>query len=117
MSSVKELHRVTCKLRELITNATSKNEREKVISDISSLIEQRGPLLEGLPSSFEGEDRELMEQIILWDKETKPKLEEIFSEIKGDIRNLQRSKQSNKKYTNPYNQVSVSDGMFLDKKK
>lgn len=117
MSSVKELHKVTGQLRDLITSATSKNEREKVISDISSLIEQRGPLLQDLPSTFEGEDRVLMEQIILWDKEMKPRLEEIFSEIKEDIRNLQRSKQSNKKYTNPYNQVSVSDGMFLDKKK
>lgn len=117
MELLTQIHNVTSQLEEVVNQEITKQNREEAIDKINQLLDQREELLNHLSPPYSEEEKQFLQKILKMDESIIPLLEEIFILLKDDIRNLQRSKQSNQKYKNPYNQVSVSDGMFLDKKK
>ncbi|WP_078431742.1 hypothetical protein [Metabacillus halosaccharovorans] len=117
MSSVIEIHRITEKLLNLVEKPVDPDHREDVIKQITSLLEERQQFIDRSEKPKNEKEKQLGEQISKWNKTIIEKLIELKSQVQQDMVNLKKTKVSTKQYSNPYQDVSVSDGMFYDKRK
>lgn len=118
VSSVIEIHRITEKLLNIVEKPVDPDQREDVIKQITSLLEERQQFIDRRSEKSKNEkEKQLGEQIVKWNKTIIEKLNELKSQVQQDMVNLKKTKVSTKQYSNPYQDVSVSDGMFYDKRK
>jgi len=117
VSSVIEIHRITEKLLNLVEKPVDQDHREDVIKQITSLLEERQQFIDRSEKPKNEKEKQLGEQISKWNKTIIEKLNELKSQVQQDMVNLKKTKVSTKQYSNPYQDVSVSDGMFYDKRK
>lgn len=113
MASWQQFLTITKELDELVH---SKEKRSDVVSHLERLLDQRETMMRELEQPTE-EEKPLLEEIKKRDLKINQKLEFLFNDLKRDMRNNKKQKASKKQYTNPYQNVSSYDGMFLDSKK
>ena len=65
---------------------------------------------------FSPQEKEVGKQLIKLDQQVKRLMGEQKIDIMQDLKNARMKKQSNQKYTNPYESMGV-DGIFFDKQK
>ena len=82
----------------------------------NSLLDQREGLLKSIHPPFSKEEQELGKQLVGLNQQVDQLLQKQKQEIQQDIKQLHIQKQSNQKYTNPYESLSI-DGVFYDKRK
>ncbi|MBD8071406.1 flagellar protein FliT [Bacillus sp. PS06] len=115
--SVQALYKVTKQLVELLEKSVPKQERDDHIVQIEKHLEARELIMEQLKPPYTDEEMRLGRAMIEAQKLINEKLKTMKSQIQLDINQLNKTKESNNKYTNPYQSVSNGDGMFFDRKK
>lgn len=90
--------------------------RELVIKEVEKLLAHRDSLQSSIQPPFTKEEHEYGKELIILEKEFQLKMALFSKDIRLDITEHQRKKDSSNAYTDPYSQV-FRDGTFYDKKK
>jgi flagellar protein FliT len=117
MNRLRAFSQTTKKLHELLHQQNDLENREETIARINIMIEKRAHLLLQIQPPFSEEEKELGEELIPINQEIQTKMNELFDQVKNDVKTIKRQKTTNSKYMNPYKNLSNYDGMFLDHKK
>ncbi|MYL54013.1 hypothetical protein GLW08_11760 [Pontibacillus yanchengensis] len=117
MSQVQELHELTSALYKLVHETPSSEERTEHIEKLNDLFDKREAYMENLERPTSDEEKALGKEILEMDRVIQDKVNHQMKDLKREMARLKKTKTSNQKYTNPYQQLSNYDGMFLDKKK
>ncbi|QDP41269.1 flagellar protein FliT [Radiobacillus deserti] len=115
MSSVKVLFDVTKQMCNKLEGSSTKD-KELLIDEINTFIDQRDKLIVSIKAPYSDEEKALGKQINEMDKKIQIKFESLLNELKNSMKNVQNQKSGNKKYLNPYGNISSSDGVFFDKR-
>jgi len=116
MGRLDPVYDVTNKIAEILNqNITAKN-RESVIEEVTKLIEKRGRMMEELTPPFQEQEKLMGKKIVELNQEIERKMETLFESLKHDIRKVNKQKESNRSYINPYGNIKSTDGMYLDSK-
>ncbi|WP_100401695.1 hypothetical protein [Bacillus sp. FJAT-42315] len=116
MSEVVQCHLLTKQLLDLLEGAYSADERDRVLADVDLLLQKRGVLLPRIAPPFNDEEIQLGHEIKQWNKKIDAHLQKLMMVIKQDIQGVNIKKASMSKYTDPYGKLSMTDGVFYDKK-
>lgn len=117
MNRVEKVYDVTVQLKEILDQEVTSNIRESVIQQINELLEHRGSYLEELTPPYSDEEKNLGNKLIPINQSIEKQLQELFQQLKVEMKQFNKQKKSNQTYRNPYKDVQTMDGMFLDKKK
>ncbi len=119
MDTLQELLQVSAQLYKLLTKLPSEKERDEYIKKVDDYLDKRGAIIEKLQQlevnplpghPFENQLQEL-------DQGIREQLKKLKSEIAQDIKNLQKSKKTERRYVDPYASVRVMDGTYFDGRK
>ncbi len=99
-----------------ILNERNLFERDEVIKLVEKLLVERDSLKSSIQPPFNNEEHEYGKELIILEKEFQLKMALFSKDIRLDITEHQRKKDSSNAYTDPYSQV-FRDGTFYDKKK
>ncbi|MEH7384258.1 hypothetical protein V7147_02415 [Bacillus sp. JJ1521] len=113
--AINQLYILTEKLLLHLEQQPDQEKREEYIEKIMELLEKRDLALTKIVQPSNLEDKRIGEKIVEMDKVIKQKLTVLFTEIKQDILTLNKSKEPQKKYRNPYESYNL-DGSFFDKR-
>src|SRR4051812_15725252 len=114
MKAIQALQEATYQLIEFLKQ--EKLDRDVRIEKIQSLLDQREELLGTIQPPFTQEQKELGRKLVELDQQVQQLLQKQKQEIQKDLKQLHMKKESNQKYTNPYESMPV-DGLFYDKQK
>jgi flagellar protein FliT len=114
MAEIQAFQNVTMELIGILQ--LEKPDRDEKINKIQSLLNQREELLKMIQPPFTPQEKELGKQLIELDQQMKQLMGKQKSNIMQDMKSARMKKQSNQKYTNPYESMGV-DGIFFDKQK
>ncbi len=117
MSQVQKLHEVTSQLYELVQEEPAAEEREEIIGKVNDLLDKREVLLQDIQGPYSDEEKKFGKEIVHMDLFVQERTNALMKQVKMDIARTKKQKSSNQKYTNPYQNVSNYDGMFMDQKK
>lgn len=117
MNSVQEVYRITEQIIKLVEKPVQQENRDSVIEMITSLLEEREKSLKHMEKPRTETEKKRAEQILLWNAIILEKFNRLKFEVQQDLIQLKKTKATNKQYVNPYQDVSLSDGMFYDKRK
>lgn len=117
MNRLDTLYDVTIKLRELLDQPVKETNREEIIAGVQLLLNERELVIKDIVKPYTEEEMIIGKKIIPIDQEIQKKTEQLFTQLKTEIRNVKKQKVSNQKYADPYQSLANYDGAFLDKKK
>ena len=113
MTAIQAFQNITM---ELIETLQQEHDRDEKINKIQSLLNQREELLKTIQPPFSPQEKELGKQLIKLGQQVKQLMGKQKIDIMQDLKSARMKKQSNQKYTNPYESMGV-DGIFFDKQK
>jgi len=113
MDKINQLYEITLRLYNFLDNFPDKDHREEYIVSLNQVLDERAEIIRLLPKEFTDEEIKLGLEINKLNHEIGIKLDNLFAEIKMDLRNIKRTQQVNDKYNQNYS----FDGMFFDKRK
>ena len=113
MTAIQAFQNITMALIETLQQ---ENDRDEKINKIKSLLNQREELLKLIQPPFSPQEKERGKQLLKLDQQVKGLMAEQKVDIMQDLKSARMKKQSNQKYTNPYESMGV-DGIFFDKQK
>ena len=116
MNTLLNVYDVTVKLKELLEQAIPAKDREEVITELNALIAERGKWMDQLKPPYTDEEKELGEKIYSLNMGIESKMQQLFSDLKVEMKQVQKQKKTKESYTNPYRNVHTSDGTFMDSK-
>lgn len=114
MEAIGAFQKVTMELIETLKQ--EKWDRDEKISKVQSLLNRRDELLKLIQPPFTPQEKEVGKRLVELDQQVKLLLGKHKKDIMQDIKRAKMKKQSNQKYTNPYESMGV-DGIFFDKQK
>jgi len=107
---------VSKKLETLLYDEEHSGDRESLISKATALIDERGTLMDKLIAPFSEEEMEMGKLLIPLNSKIEQRMNMLFNELKLEMKELKQQKRSKQQYKNPYKDVEVMDGMFVDSK-
>lgn len=116
MNRLDELYKTTVELKELLDQKVTAKNRDEIIEQMTDLIEKRGEYLATLSPPYSDEENEYGKQIIELNQHIQEKMNALFAELKLEMKHVMKQRQSKQSYANPYQDVQLMDGMFLDSK-
>jgi len=116
MGKLDTIYDVTNKIENILNQSITTKNRESVISEVTTLIEERGRMMEELTPPFSEQDKSLGKKVVQLNVQIEKKMELLFESLKHDIRKMNKKKESNRSYINPYGNIKSTDGMYLDSK-
>lgn len=117
MSVVAQLYDCTKHLHEHLQEELPEKERDAYIHRIEDLLEQRETLIaQGSMNNLMIEDRQIVEDLLLYDRRVQARLAFIYKQIRSDVGGIRRQKATNARYA-PRSPGPSMDGMFLDQRK
>ncbi|MEC5422852.1 flagellar protein FliT [Virgibacillus sp. C22-A2] len=117
MNRLRDLHRITIELKEVLEQETTSKNRESIIEKVNLLVEQRGSHLQELAAPYTMEEKQTGRELVLINEEIQDKMQLLFNELKSEMKQMKKQKKSNRTYSNPYEKIQSLDGMFMDSKK
>jgi flagellar protein FliT len=117
MNRVQALYDTTVRLDTLVSQRVTAENREEVVQSLTELMEVRSQQMEELQAPFSSEEEKLGKALLPLNERISSHVQQIFDQLKVDMRTIKKQKQSGKKYINPYASMQTLDGRFLDKRK
>jgi flagellar protein FliT len=119
MELVQQLLVASEKLHAHLTKLPDDKERDAFILAIDELLDARGKVIEQLQAQTVDplKGHVLQPQLLELDIGIQERLVKVQRSIKDDMQQLQTTKKSEQRYTNPYAAVRVMDGTYFDGKK
>lgn len=99
-----------------VLDVREEEKRDEVIGQVEKLIGKREELQPSIQAPFTNEEKEFGQALLPLEKDLQTKLAVFTKDIRLDISEHQKKKDSSNAYTDPYSQV-FRDGTFYDKKK
>ncbi|MGE6630214.1 flagellar protein FliT [Bacillus sp. NPDC077027] len=113
MSIVEKLHGQTLKMAaEIEANPQS----ETLVEDFDAFLVARDELMKEIHHQLTPQEKEKIQEIIETDQIMAKQLTKIQEGIRADIHAIQKKKNKQLNYQNPY-QPMTSDGVYYDKRK
>lgn len=118
MGKVQQLLIASEQLYSHLTNLPADKDRDAFIEKIDTLLDARGAIIDDIQANDPNalNNHPLLKNLIELDKGIKERLLKVKNLIKADMQQLQTTKASEQKYTNPYASVRTMDGMYYDRK-
>lgn len=116
MEVLKKVYELTRELTTLLEQPVTSKNRDEVIEQLNELIEERGKWMKQLSPPYSDEEMQLGNEIAKLNPQIQSKMQILFTDLKKEMKQMQQQKKSQQFYTNPYKNVSTSDGTFLDRK-
>ena len=116
MQKLDILYHVTKELKKVLDQPITSKNREAIIKEMNLLIEKRGNTMEHITPPFTEEEKLIGQEIVVLNEQIKKKMNHLFEELKQDMRLVNKQKESNRSYINPYRNMKSTDGMYLDSK-
>ena len=116
MGKLDTIYDVTNKIEKVLNQSITTKNRESIISEATTLIEERGRMMEELTPPFSEQEKAFGKKIVEINVQIEKKMEILFASLKQDIRKINKQKESNRSYINPYGNIKSTDGMYLDSK-
>ncbi|MGX9133383.1 flagellar protein FliT [Rummeliibacillus sp. JY-2-4R] len=116
MELLQELLQVSAQLYKLLTKLPSEKDRDEYIKKVDDYLDNRGAIIEQL-QQLEVNPLPFEKQLCELDSGIRKQLESLKSEIAQDMKNLQKSKKTERRYVDPYASVRVMDGTYFDGRK
>lgn len=116
MNRLQQTYEITLQLASVLDQDITPQNREAIIFEVHELIEARAVSMEQLQPPFSEEETKIGKALVTMNSTIQAQLEQLFSELKEEMRQVKKQKKSNRNYTNPYKSVQALDGMFLDSK-
>lgn len=116
MNRLESIQNISRELEQLLDQEISSANRDAVIEQASQLIEQRGQLMASLTPPFSEEETAMGQALIPLNSKIERLMNQLFAELKQEMKQLKKQKRSNRQYQNPYKDVAVMDGSFVDSK-
>lgn len=114
MEAIQDFHQITKQLLDLLKQDTQ--DRDEQIEKVQDLLDQRDELLKSIQPPFSQAEQVLGKQVVALNQQVDDLLAKQKINIQQDIKQLSIQKETNHKYTNPYESLAV-DGVFYDKRK
>lgn len=114
MSSLQRVYDLTKEMLEKF--ASEHQNREELINAFEAFVEERDVLLKEVKGPYSDQEKTLGQELVTLDSQLKVAVDQYFTNFKDEIISLNKKRQSNKKYTNPYANVLNRGGSFIDKK-
>ncbi|RYG74397.1 flagellar protein FliT [Lentibacillus lipolyticus] len=116
MNRLQELWDTTEELHHVLHAAMEAKDRETTIEQMNRLIERRSEIMKRLQPPFSEAENRLGKKLVCLNKQVQVQMDNLFDELKQEMRQMKKQKKSNRTYVNPYEHVQTMDGMFLDSK-
>ncbi|MFD1067690.1 flagellar protein FliT [Oceanobacillus locisalsi] len=117
MNRVFPIHQITENMQQLLMQEITSHNREEIIVELQEKIEKRGKLLESIAPPYSEEEEKLGRTVVHMNQHIEKQMQQLFTALKNEMKQVQQQKKSTTSYVNPYKSVQNTDGMFLDKKK
>lgn len=115
MNAVQQFYDTTVELIRLLEN--EQLTRDEKIEQTAKLLSAREGLMKQMKPPFSSEEEKLGRQLIALNQKLQKLLETEKSGIQRDMLILKKQKETNKKYTDPYESLVTVEGGFYDKRK
>ncbi|WP_078543859.1 hypothetical protein [Litchfieldia alkalitelluris] len=115
--SVQSLYHVTLQLVKLLQKQVTKEERDEHIEEINQLLDLRDALMKEMKPPYTEAEMILGKEMLAFQENIDLKLKALKVQIQVDLNQLNKTKETNTKYVNPYQSLANDDGMFFDRKK
>lgn len=116
MKQIEMLYDLTIKLDQILTQPITLKNRDEVIASVTALINERGKYMTNMTPPFTEEEKKMGKEIIERNEKIKWKMNQLFEELKQDMKQVKKQKASSRSYINPYGTIQTTDGMYLDSK-
>src|SRR5690625_2136328 len=116
MGKLDTIYDVTNKIENILNQSITTKNRESVISEVTTVIEERGRMMEELIPPFSEDDKSEGKKVVQLNVQIEKKMELLFESLNHDIRKMNTKKESSRSYINPYGNIKSTDGMYLDSK-
>lgn len=116
MNRLEKLYEVTLQLNDVISETVPPKSREEVIQKINQLIDERAIIMEKVTPPYSEDEKQIGKKIVDLNETIKEKMNQLFVELKADIKSVKKRKESNRSYINPYGRLKTTDGMYVDSK-
>lgn len=113
MEEIQAFYEATNQLLELLQE--EKMNRDIRIEKIQHLLDQREDLLKKFQPPFSQQEQEIGDHLVELNQKVEQLLQKQKLEIQQDLKKLHIQRETNHKYTNPYESLSI-DGVFYDKR-
>ncbi|MDY0393230.1 flagellar protein FliT [Virgibacillus halophilus] len=117
MNRLQALYQQTENIEKLLTSRISSANRQEIIDQLNVLIEKRSELTFSMKPPYTEEEMNIGKQVLSMNEAIEKKMEQLFADLKMEMKQIQQQKKSNQSYINPYKHVQTMDGMYMDKKK
>lgn len=115
--SIEKVYHLTTRIDELLTNNKVVTNRETLIESINELIDQREQYIKQVTPPYTKKEREVGQTIVELNERISEAMTQLQKSIQLEIKQMKKTKQSSESYINPYKDVRMVDGMYLDQKK
>lgn len=116
MTRLDELYKLTVELHDILQTEVTNQNREEIISKVNDLINKREQVIPFVKPPFSDDENKIGKEVIKLNQEIEIKLEQMFTQLKNEMRKIQQQKKSNRSYINPYGPIKTIDGMYVDSK-
>lgn len=116
MNRLEEIYNLTKRMEETLDQSITSQNRESIIKEITVLIEKRGTSMDKLTPPFSVDEKLLGKKVVKLNETIEKEMESLFETLKKDMRQVNKQKESNRTYINPYGNIKSTDGMYLDSK-
>ena len=116
MGRLNVLYDITIELKKVLDQSVNPKNREAIINAVDTLIEQRGGIMKDVAPPFTEKEKLIGQNIIALNEQIKGEMKHVFEGLKRDMRQVNKQKESNRSYINPYRNMESTDGMYLDSK-
>lgn len=114
--ALEKVYQLTIEMKHLFNFPITVKNREEVIEKLTGWLEEREEWMDKLSPPYTDEERELGEKIYQINVEVEENMQRLFGNLKVEMKKVQKHKKTQQTYSNPYKNLAVSDGTFLDKK-
>lgn len=116
MNRLLKIHELTNQISELLNRTVDSSNRESIISEVTNLIDKRGEHMELLNPPYKEEEFKMGKSLIAINQDIEEKMQNVFHDLKIEMKQVQQQKKTTNQYKNPYKAVDTMDGMFMDSK-
>lgn len=109
------VHKLTQQMISLLDESQSED-RDKLSQKINRLMDLRAKDIDLLQPPYNEEEALIGRDIINLNLQIDTQLATLSMTIKKDMRQVEQRREISSKYTNPYSNAEVAEGIYLDQK-
>lgn len=116
MNQLNELYQTTIELKAVLEREITSEKRKEIIEEINKLVEQRRAEMSEITAPYTEYEKQLGQDIVLLNTTIEKEMNQLFEDLKQEMRQVKKQKDTNRSYINPYGKMTSTDGVYVDSK-